>query len=70
MRAHFQNEHVGGNEGVKSCPLCAYRATSMKSLRVHFYNRYSFFFPVNDEREVYAYFHNTVFVEITKVNER
>ncbi|XP_073998354.1 uncharacterized protein isoform X1 [Rhodnius prolixus] len=40
MRAHFQNEHVGGNEGVKSCPLCAYRATSMKSLRVHFYNRH------------------------------
>jgi len=40
MRAHFQNEHVGHNDVVKTCPLCTYRATSMKSLRVHFYNRH------------------------------
>lgn len=39
MRAHFQNEHVGQHDLVKSCPLCSYRAGSMKSLRVHFYNR-------------------------------
>ncbi|XP_014259291.1 zinc finger protein 568-like [Cimex lectularius] len=43
MRAHFQNEHVGGNgtsAEPKSCPLCSYKAASMKSLRVHFYNRH------------------------------
>ncbi|KAF4529424.1 hypothetical protein B566_EDAN003519 [Ephemera danica] len=40
MRAHFQNEHVGHNDVVKTCPLCTFRATSMKSLRVHFYNRH------------------------------
>lgn len=39
MRAHFQNEHVGQHDLVKSCPLCSYRAGSMKSLRVHFFNR-------------------------------
>lgn len=27
MRAHFQNEHVGGSQDVvKACPLCAYKA--------------------------------------------
>lgn len=40
MRAHFQNEHVGQHDLVKSCPLCNYRAGSMKSLRVHFFNRH------------------------------
>lgn len=41
MRAHFQNEHVGGSQDVvKACPLCAYKAGSMKSLRVHFYSRH------------------------------
>lgn len=40
MRAHFQNEHVGQHDLVKSCPLCSYRAGSMKSLRVHFFNRW------------------------------
>lgn len=39
MRAHFQNEHVGQHDMIKSCPLCSYRAGSMKSLRVHFFNR-------------------------------
>lgn len=39
MRAHFQNEHVGQHDMIKSCPLCSYRASSMKSLRVHFFNR-------------------------------
>lgn len=39
MRAHFQNEHVGQHDMVKSCPLCTFQAASMKSLRVHFYNR-------------------------------
>lgn len=44
MRAHFQNEHVtnsssGTNGDAKCCPLCSYKAASMKSLRVHFYNR-------------------------------
>lgn len=39
MRAHFQNEHVGQHDLVKTCPLCSYRAGTMKSLRVHFYNR-------------------------------
>lgn len=39
MRAHFQNEHVGQHDLVKSCPLCSYRAGSMKSLRIHFFNR-------------------------------
>lgn len=39
MRAHFQNEHVGQHDLVKTCPLCSYRAPTMKSLRVHFYNR-------------------------------
>ncbi|KAI5699416.1 hypothetical protein M8J75_002637 [Diaphorina citri] len=38
MRAHFQNEHVGQNDMIKSCPLCSYRAGSMKNLRVHFLN--------------------------------
>lgn len=38
MRAHFQNEHVGQNDMIKSCPLCSYRAGSMKNLRVHFFN--------------------------------
>lgn len=42
MRAHFQNEHVGQHDMIKSCPLCSYRAGSMKSLRVHFFNRYHF----------------------------
>jgi hypothetical protein len=41
MRAHFQNEHVGGSHDmVKACPLCSYKAGSMKSLRVHFYSRH------------------------------
>ncbi|KAJ8973865.1 hypothetical protein NQ317_016877 [Molorchus minor] len=40
MRAHFQNEHVGQHDLVKSCPLCSYRAGSMKSLRIHFFNRH------------------------------
>lgn len=40
MRAHFQNEHVGQHEMVKTCPLCSYRAGTMKSLRVHFFNRH------------------------------
>lgn len=40
MRAHFQNEHVGQHELVKTCPLCSYRAGTMKSLRVHFFNRH------------------------------
>lgn len=41
MRAHFQNEHVGGSqEMVKACPLCSYKAGSMKSLRIHFYSRH------------------------------
>jgi len=39
MRAHFQNEHVGQHDLVKTCPLCSYRAGSMKSLRIHFFNR-------------------------------
>lgn len=39
MRAHFQNEHVGQHDLVKTCPLCSYRAPTMKSLRVHFFNR-------------------------------
>lgn len=43
MRAHFQNEHVGQHDMIKSCPLCSYRAGSMKSLRVHFFNRYAVF---------------------------
>lgn len=42
MRAHFQNEHVGQHDLVKSCPLCSYRAGSMKSLRIHFFNRCGF----------------------------
>ncbi|KAG8223555.1 hypothetical protein J437_LFUL004429, partial [Ladona fulva] len=40
MRAHFQNEHVGQSDAVKSCPLCAHRAASMKGLRVHFFHRH------------------------------
>ncbi|XP_068082016.1 zinc finger protein ztf-16 [Anabrus simplex] len=40
MRAHFQNEHVGQHDMIKSCPLCSYRAGSMKNLRVHFFNRH------------------------------
>lgn len=40
MRAHFQNEHVGQHDLVKTCPLCSYRAGSMKSLRIHFFNRF------------------------------
>jgi hypothetical protein len=40
MRAHFQNEHVGQHDLVKTCPLCSYRAGTMKSLRVHFFNRH------------------------------
>ena len=40
MRAHFQNEHVGQHDLVKTCPLCSYRAGSMKSLRIHFFNRH------------------------------
>lgn len=40
MRAHFQNEHVGQHDLVKTCPLCNYRAGTMKSLRVHFFNRH------------------------------
>lgn len=40
MRAHFQNEHVGQHDMIKSCPLCSYRAGTMKSLRVHFFNRH------------------------------
>jgi len=41
MRAHFQNEHVGGSHDiVKACPLCTYKSGSMKSLRVHFYSRH------------------------------
>jgi len=41
MRAHFQNEHVGGSHDmVKACPLCSYKAGSMKSLRVHFRTRH------------------------------
>ncbi|CAG7734071.1 unnamed protein product [Allacma fusca] len=41
MRAHFQNEHVGGSHDmVKACPLCSYKAGSMKSLRVHFRSRH------------------------------
>lgn len=40
MRAHFQNEHVGQNDLVKTCPLCNYRAGTMKSLRIHFFNRH------------------------------
>ena len=41
MRAHFQNEHVGGSHDiVKACPLCSYKSGSMKSLRVHFYSRH------------------------------
>jgi IKAROS family zinc finger protein len=39
MRAHFQNEHVGQHDMVKSCPLCHYRASTMKCLRLHFFNR-------------------------------
>jgi len=39
MRAHFQNEHVGQHDMVKSCPLCNYRAATMKCLRLHFFNR-------------------------------
>ncbi|XP_014227776.1 zinc finger protein Pegasus [Trichogramma pretiosum] len=40
MRAHFQNEHVGRNDSIKSCPLCHYRASSMKCLRLHYFNRH------------------------------
>jgi len=43
MRAHFQNEHVGQHDLVKTCPLCSFRAGTMKSLRVHFFNRYKHF---------------------------
>lgn len=42
MRAHFQNEHVGQHDLVKTCPMCSYRAGTMKSLRVHFFNRFDF----------------------------
>lgn len=44
MRAHFQNEHVGQHEIVKFCPLCHFKANSMKSLRVHFFNGLFFIF--------------------------
>ncbi|KAK6630249.1 hypothetical protein RUM43_014948 [Polyplax serrata] len=40
MRAHFQNEHVGHHDMIKSCPLCSFRAGTMKSLRVHVFNRH------------------------------
>lgn len=40
MRAHFQNEHVGQHDLVKTCPICNFRAGSMKALRVHFFNRH------------------------------
>ncbi|KAL0268175.1 UNVERIFIED_CONTAM: hypothetical protein PYX00_010219 [Menopon gallinae] len=40
MRAHFQNEHVGQHDMIKSCPLCSFRAGTMKSLRVHFFSRH------------------------------
>lgn len=42
MRAHFQNEHVGQHDLVKTCPMCSYRAGTMKSLRVHFFNRFAY----------------------------
>ncbi|CAG0892094.1 unnamed protein product [Darwinula stevensoni] len=40
MRAHFQNEHVGHQDGQKSCGLCGYSASSLKGLGVHMAKRH------------------------------
>lgn len=73
MRAHFQNEHVGGSHDiVKACPLCSYKSGSMKSLRVHFYSRHGlskthpFFSPFkhNSHLTILIFFHKNKGIDL------